>query len=46
MCGGIADTVHHIKEISEGGEVYDEDNLMSICRGCHNAIHKKKGILK
>lgn len=35
--------VHHIKPISEGG-TNDEGNLMSLCRSCHEKIHKKSEI--
>lgn len=30
-----AKEVHHIKAISEGGERFDFDNLMAVCRACH-----------
>ena len=33
--------VHHIVHISEGG-THDESNLMSLCRSCHERIHKKR----
>lgn len=28
--------VGHIKEISDGGARYDEDNLQALCSACHN----------
>ena len=28
--------VDHIKEITEGGEKYDLDNLQTLCTKCHN----------
>jgi 5-methylcytosine-specific restriction endonuclease McrA len=28
--------VDHIKEIEDGGAVYDVDNLQSLCNPCHN----------
>lgn len=31
--------VHHIIPLSEGGS-NDESNLMSLCRSCHEKIHK------
>ena len=34
--------VHHIVPLSEGG-TNDESNLMSLCRSCHEKIHKKRG---
>ena len=27
--------LHHIRPLSAGGEVWDETNVMSCCRGCH-----------
>jgi 5-methylcytosine-specific restriction protein A len=33
------EVVHHISTISEGGERLAWDNLMSLCRSCHEAIH-------
>jgi hypothetical protein len=32
--------VHHIIPLSEGG-TNDESNLMSLCRSCHEKIHKE-----
>lgn len=34
-----ATVVHHIKPITEGGAMLDMDNLMSLCRQCHEATH-------
>lgn len=35
------DVVHHIKSVEEYPELrLDMDNLMSLCRDCHEAIHK------
>ena len=34
--------VHHIVPLSEGG-THDESNLMSLCRSCHEKIHKQRG---
>ena len=34
--------VHHIIPINRGG-TNDEDNLMSVCRSCHNKIHIEQG---
>lgn len=31
--------VHHIKPISEGGEIYDPQNLRGLCASCHAKIH-------
>ena len=35
----LAEIVHHIQEIEDGGEVWDLDNLASVCARCHNEIH-------
>lgn len=32
--------VHHIRPLSEGG-TNDDDNLMSLCCSCHEAIHQR-----
>ena len=37
----VADMVHHIKPISEGGSKLDWNNLMCICFGCHVEVHRK-----
>lgn len=34
--------VHHIVPLAEGGS-NDESNLMSLCRSCHEKIHKDRG---
>ena len=34
--------VHHIVPLSEGGS-NDESNLMSLCRSCHEKIHRERG---
>ena len=39
-----ADEVHHILTIDEAPEkAYDLDNLVSLCRACHNKLHGIKG---
>lgn len=30
---------HHIIPLADGGAKYDTDNLMPVCRRCHDAIH-------
>lgn len=35
-----ATEVHHIIPISEGGK-HDKNNLMAVCRECHDEIHRK-----
>ena len=40
-----AEEVHHIKELKEHPELaLDDDNLVSLCTGCHNHkfVRKKK----
>lgn len=37
-----AQEVHHILPISKGG-THSQDNLMSLCRSCHNKIHIEMG---
>ena len=38
----LLDEVHHIKPVSRGGDNSPE-NLMSLCRSCHNKIHHELG---
>ena len=37
----LGTTVHHIKEIKDGGDPYDIDNLQTVCASCHNKVHDK-----
>ena len=30
--------IHHIKALADGGEKYDEANLMPVCHSCHSKI--------
>jgi len=40
MCGTAAATVpHHVVAVDDGGEFYDRDNLMALCRACHEREH-------
>jgi 5-methylcytosine-specific restriction endonuclease McrA len=40
-CHGKAVDIHHIKFKSQGGK--DEiDNLIALCRGCHDLAHEDK----
>ena len=35
--------VHHIKHVDEYPELaFDNDNLISLCQGCHNKAHPEK----
>lgn len=39
-----ATEVHHIKHATEYPElVYDPQNLVSLCKSCHNRQHPEKG---
>ena len=38
-CGRMANVVHHIIPLDEGGEKFSEDNLMALCRYDHEKIH-------
>ena len=35
----IAEEIHHIIPIDQGGDLYDYNNLMSLCHKCHMTIH-------
>ena len=39
QCGRAATEVHHIESIASGGEPYELDNLMPICKQCHDDEH-------
>jgi 5-methylcytosine-specific restriction protein A len=42
IIGGItkvADVVHHIIPVRDGGDWYRQDNLMSLCNACHGVAH-------
>jgi len=36
-----AEMVHHVVEITDGGDPLDWDNLESLCLACHNRIHAR-----
>ncbi|MGB9903058.1 MAG: HNH endonuclease [Desulfotomaculales bacterium] len=36
-----ATMVHHKRPIKAGGQALDMENLMSVCRACHDKIHGK-----
>jgi 5-methylcytosine-specific restriction endonuclease McrA len=42
VCGEIADSVHHIVELEDGGAPRDPENLMSTCRSHHSVIHAQR----
>jgi 5-methylcytosine-specific restriction enzyme A len=41
-CGLVADSVHHIVELEDGGAPRDPENLMSLCRSHHSVIHAQR----
>jgi hypothetical protein len=41
-CGLIADSVHHIVELEDGGAPRDPANLLSTCRSHHSTIHAQR----
>jgi len=40
-CGGYAYEVHHITPISQGGNEFDENNLIPVCPECHYSLHRE-----
>lgn len=38
----LTEEVHHILPVSRGG-THDPENLMSLCRSCHNKLHLELG---
>lgn len=44
-CGETEEEIHahHIIPVSEGGDKYDEDNLISLCKQHHYSAHRKNG---
>ena len=39
----FANTVHHIQEVKNRPDLaMDLDNLISLCRGCHEKIHQRE----
>lgn len=41
----IAEVVHHVKPIDEGGARLDVNNLKALCRNCHEVTHNRKKVL-
>jgi hypothetical protein len=41
-CGVLADPVHHIVELEDGGAPRDPANLLSLCRSHHSVIHAQR----
>ena len=42
LCGRPAQEVHHRVPVSRGGQ-HTEENLISLCRSCHNRVHLALG---
>ena len=41
-CGSIGEVqLHHRKPVSLGGAIFDEQNLILLCRSCHLEAHKQ-----
>lgn len=40
-CDYVATDLHHIVPISDGGDPYDEDNLVALCNDCHLEVHRE-----
>ena len=41
-CGRPATVPHHIVPVKEGGDVFDFENMVPRCRGCHEIEHGRK----
>jgi 5-methylcytosine-specific restriction endonuclease McrA len=37
-CGHIAEHVHHITDIADGGDPWARDNLLGLCAVCHGKV--------
>ncbi len=37
-CGAVAEHVHHIVDLADGGAPYDGGNLESLCKRCHSRV--------
>ena len=42
-CRGLADTVHHVVELEDGGSAYALSNLQAACRSC-NASKRNRSL--
>lgn len=40
-CGRPAQEIHHILEISKGGDPYDPRNRVPLTKACHRREHKR-----
>jgi len=42
-CGSSAGLEgHHVRAIDRGGDPFDLDNLMTVCRRCHHEAHRER----
>lgn len=41
-CGRMADEVHHIVPVSQGGDEFDLENCESLCVSCHIDAHRRR----
>lgn len=43
LCGRLGNHIHHIRYRQEAPEMVDDvDNLILLCIGCHEEVHKNK----
>lgn len=41
-CGALATDVHHLVDISAGGNPWDPTNLQPLCHACHSKITRNR----
>lgn len=41
-CQRTATEVHHRVPVAQGGAMFDETNLVSLCRDCHRVAHDRR----
>lgn len=42
QCGAIAEHVHHITDLVDGGDPWNPDNLQALCAPCHSRITRQR----
>lgn len=40
-CGSVAEDVHHLVDLKDGGDPYDPTNLEPLCHACHSQISRR-----
>lgn len=40
-CGEPAQELHHKVPLKDGGEPYDVNNVVALCRVCHRLVHER-----